>query len=542
MKMFPYQDDSAGFEPDHRIGKAEYVSLAVFLMTVFLFRTFNLQTYDVLSADGTAYGPVGRSFFQSGSFRVFGTISGPVYPFLAGLFDLVLHDLERSLRMVSVLFSTATTGIVYLFARKLFGVKGAVAAAVICASLPFLHDMSGVDIIEPTFTFFLTASAFLLWCAYLRSSAGYSSAAGLLMGVAYLSRSEGFISWFALTFLLIIVAVNTFRRDGMRLPYRIIAPFCVGFMLLFIPYLVYLHAETGIWQLSGKSALNAQVIREYLGKANVDQKFRLGTTGGFDEGKNESLARLFKEEPELMKQNIMNNIKLLPVTLMDAMTWYLLLAVMAAVACAPWTARYLVARGMLIGICSPLVIYLLFFIQPRGFYPYVAFLCIWAGGGISFVDRIVPQVLKRFHISLVITAILLAGFVYVDFPRQKPPYDYNQDGARRDDKHIGLRLKAVLPQKAVLMTRSGRIGFYSERPYVIPPQESFEAILAYAARNGVTHLVVTPQLIGMRPQLEFLFTPVANPGAPFTPPAGMKIVHAGWEPGGLPYLVYQLQR
>jgi hypothetical protein len=90
------------------------------------------------------------------------------------------------------------------------------------------------------------------------------------------------------------------------------------------------------------------------------------------------------------------------------------------------------------------------------------------------------------------------------------------------------------------MTRSGRIGFYSERQYLLPPQESFEAILSYAEKNRVTHLVVTPQLIGMRPQLEFLFRPVIEPGTPFTPPAGMQLVYTGMEPGGLPYLVYQL--
>jgi hypothetical protein len=142
--------------------------------------------------------------------------------------------------------------------------------------------------------------------------------------------------------------------------------------------------------------------------------------------------------------------------------------------------------------------------------------------------------------ALLITAIICSYFLFIDFPRQKPPYEYDQDGGRRDDKHIGQRLNTVLPRDAVLMTRSGRIGFYSERKYVLPPQESFEAILSYAAKNGVTHLVVTPQLIGMRPQLEFLFLPVSRPRASFTPPAGMQLAYSGQEAGGLPYLVYGL--
>jgi hypothetical protein len=303
---------------------------------------------------------------------------------------------------------------------------------------------------------------------------------------------------------------------------------------------VYLHAETGVWQLSGKAGLNAQAIREYLGKATVDQKFKLDSSGGFDGGKRESLGRLFMETPELMKQNIINNVKQLPVAVKDAMTWYLLLATLAALVFMPWNSRFLLARATLAAVCAPIVIYLLFFVQPRGLYPYISFLCIWAGGGISLLERFSIQGLKRWGVPVVVSVLMCAYFLTQDFPHQKPPYDYLQDGGRQADKHIGLRLKSFLPKEAVIMTRSGRIGFYSERVYVLPPQESFEAILEYAQKSKVSHLVVTPQLIGMRPQLEFLFQPVANPAAQFVPPAGLKLVYTGQEPGGLPYLVYSI--
>jgi 4-amino-4-deoxy-L-arabinose transferase-like glycosyltransferase len=523
-----------------KIEKKESVAIALFLLALFLFRIYNLQIYDVISADGTSYGPIGRAFFQTGSFRAFGTISGPVYSFLVGLLDLVLHDLERSLRLVSVVLSTATVGIVYFFARSLFGIKGGVSAALICTSLPFLHGMSGFDIIEPTFGFFLVSSAFVIWIAYLHKSVGFSLVAGLLVGVSYLSRSEGFITWFAISTLLISMAIKTARSDGLKLLSRVVIPFCLGFLVLFMPYLVYLHAETGIWQLSGKNGLNAQVIREYLGKSGPDQKLRLDDKGGFDNGKNESLSRLIKEEPGLMKQNFINNLKQFPIAVAGAMTWYLLAAVIAAIAFAPWSGQYLIARAILIGVCSPMVIYLLFFVQPRGLYPYIAFLCIWAGGGISLLDKVVPTLLRRFHVSLLLIAIIFICFVYADFPRQKPPYQYEQDGARRDDKHIGQRLKTILPVDAIIMTRSGRIGFYSGRQYLLPPQASYAEIMNYAFINKVTHLIVTPQIIGMRPQLRPLFAPLETPFAPFVAPPEVRLIYTGMETGGLPYLVYQL--
>jgi hypothetical protein len=90
------------------------------------------------------------------------------------------------------------------------------------------------------------------------------------------------------------------------------------------------------------------------------------------------------------------------------------------------------------------------------------------------------------------------------------------------------------------MTRSGRVAFYADMPMVIPPQAEPARILEYARKNRVTHLVANIQLMNMRPQLEYLFTPLIQPGTRFIPPTGMEIVHIGEEPGGLPYIVYRL--
>ena len=75
--------------------------LLIFLSLVVTFRIFYLSSYDVLSADGTSYGPIGRSFFKTGDFRDFGYISAPGYSFFVGLLDLLLRDIEQSLRGVS---------------------------------------------------------------------------------------------------------------------------------------------------------------------------------------------------------------------------------------------------------------------------------------------------------------------------------------------------------------------------------------------------------------------------------------------------------
>jgi 4-amino-4-deoxy-L-arabinose transferase-like glycosyltransferase len=520
--------------------RRELVSLVLFLVGVLLFRVYNLQSYDVISADGSSYGPIGRGFFATGSFKNFGITSGPSYSFFVGLFDLLLDDIELSLRLVSVVFSTLTVAVTYLLGRSLFGKSAAWAAGLLCATLPFLHVMSGFDIIEPTFTFFLLAGVLLFWSGYLPLNSMVVAAGGFLLGGAYLCRSEGFIIWFALAVFCAIDSFLRFKKDGMQILSRVLLPFIFGFMLLFLPYLNYLHTETGKWQLSGKTGLNVQAIREYQGKTGPDQKFQLDAQGQFDGGKGESLGRMLREEPDLFWGNLKQNFKKMPSAFMDAMPWYLLLVTLAALMCSPWSRRHLLARALMVSICSPMVIYLLFFVQSRGFYPYVAAMCVWAGGGVTLLERFLPTGWRRWSPALLMTFTLTAYYVYVDVPRPKPPYVYTQDGGRRGDKHIGQRLKSILPRDAFIMTRSGRIAFYSERSFVIPPQEPFEVIMTFAAKNRVTHLIVTDQLINMRPQLEILFTPVVNPGASFVPPPGLKLVYSGQEQGGLPYLVYKL--
>lgn len=527
--------------------RREIGMLMMFIGSVLLFRIYNLGSYDVLSADGTSYGPIGRAFFTSGDFKVFGTLSGPGYSFFVGLLNLFVPDMESSLRLVSVIFSSLTVAVVYCMGRAFYNRQSAIAAALLCATLPFLHGMSGIDITEPTFTFFLLAGTYVFWRSYCAANPWYAAAAGFLMVVSYLTRSEGFITWFALSVFALIDLAMRFRRDGRVLLLRVMIPFWLAFLLFFAPYMVYLHTMTGEWHLSGKAAGNAQVIKSYLGlnKDGVDVKFRFNKAGdGFDVAKGEGLGKLFRENPDVFFFNVRKNISELPGALNGAMPWYLLLAAAAALALFPWQRRDVLARACVVSICSPLLIYILFFVQQRGFHPYVSALCVTAGAGICLTGRLMNKAGlhgKLFSVApLALLAFPLAGYyLYLDFPRQKPPYHYEQDGARRDDKHIGQRLKKILPPDAYIMTRSGRIAFYAEKQFLIPPQESYADIMAYALKNRITHLIVTPQIMAMRPQLQPLFGPIETPFAPFTPPPEVTLIYTGMEPGGLPYLVYQ---
>ena len=395
--------------------------LLLFLGLVIAFRIFNLKSYPVLSADGTSYGPIGRGFFKTGNFEVFGYLSGPGYSFFVGLFDLVLQNIERSLRLVSVIFSSLTVGVVYCMGRALYNRQSAAVAALLCATLPSLHGMSGIDITEPTFTFFLLAGTFLFWKAYTAANPWYAGLAGLLLVIAYLTRSEGFITWFALSAFAVIDLVSSFRQGGKLLLIRVMIPFWILFILLFAPYLVYLRTMTGEWHLSGKAAGNAQVIKSYLGlrPEGVDVKFRFSKNNqyGFDIAKGEGLGKLLREEPKVFFYNIRKNLAEFPAAFNNSMPWYLLLAVAVAFVGMPWKRRDLFTRACFISLCSPMVIYLLFFVQGRGLYPYVSALCVMAGAGICLPGRIVvpdrQEPAGSFSCATSIAGVTVGGLLFL---------------------------------------------------------------------------------------------------------------------------------
>ncbi len=524
-------------------GCNEWQMLGVLLLVTFVYRFYCIRFFDVMSADGTGYALNGKEFFATGDFKSFGTLQPPLYPFFVGLFDLVFHDLEKAARTVSVVFSALTIVPIYLMAREFYGKTAAFCATLLFMTLPFIHGMSGVDITEPTYTFFAFAGSLVFWKAFTGKNPVFFILAGMLLGLAYLARPEGFIVSLVMGVFFIGMGFYVFgAMKGLRKSTLFTGLFWCGFLVMTLPYMAYLHGTTGKWQLSGKTGLNSNIIREYRGQVQGDQHLRLDAQGNLVGGGDATLLDIARKEPDLFWGNIRENLRTLPREFGATFPAYLWPFVLIGLFAYPWRSEHVGIRLLLFSMCAPLALYVLYFIQARGFFAYVPVLLVVAGGGsgkvADWLQHISPRPVGRPAVLLVV-GLLAAYFVYNEWPRPKPPYDYTQDGGRYDDKQIGMRLRTLLPEKAVIMTRSGRIGFYSQRKFDLPPQGSLEEIIAYGRKHGISYLIATIQLLNMRPQLESLYGPLINPGGQFTPPPGLELVHLGQEPGGLPYLVYR---
>jgi len=504
----------------------------------FVVRFYYLQFYDVISADGVSYVTIARDFIAG---RGLGSALHypPFYPILLGLASTVFHDFETAGLAVSIVMGSLLVVPVYLLGAEFFDKRVGTAAAFLSVTWPPLRYWSTAVMSQATYITLLLMAIYCLWIAYRKGAVVPSVLAGAFFAAAHLTRSEAVLVFAAEIGVLVLMTLVQ-KQPARKLGYLVMS--AGVFFLLFSPYLVLLHDLTGKWQLTGKSKIAiADALSEYLGRPDLKHDPSFQELGYLD---------LFRLYPEYIRTNYLKNLAVCWRDMLPLYGW--LLAAVGLVAGA-WNREKIFERLYLLASFSPLaIIVVFFFVGPEYTQAYlpvlflflVNALVVMAAWGVARSGGDEAAGWRRYLGYLPLALALLYGTwnVLQGVPADRDkPYHYERDGGRLDEKHIGQRLKKELPANAVMITRSGRIGFYSERKYLLPPQTDYSGLLKFAKESKVDYLIATPQLLNMRPQLEFLFTPILDPGVPFTPPPELELVAVAQEPGGLPYIVYRFR-
>lgn len=527
------QDDSRS------CNRIDLALLALLALTGLGIRLYFLQFYEVVSADGISYIAIAKDFI-SGRGLAGASHYPPFYPILLGLVSTFCHDFETAGLAVSVVMGSLLVVPVYLLGIEFFDRRVGFAAAILSVTWPTLRFWSTAVMSQATYITLLLLGVYCLWQAYKRSAQLPAVLAGVFFACANLTRSEGVLVLFAgISVLTLFTFIN--RLPPGRLLYVLLT--LAVFFLVCSPYLVMLHELTGKWQLTGKSKIAiADALSEYFGRPDIKHDPAFKELGYLD---------LFRLYPEYIRTNYLKNIATCWRDMLPVYGW--VLAAVGFLAGALFRAKMLERTYLLATFAPLLVIVVFFFIGPEYTQAYlpVLFLCI--GNGLSLVTGWVLKrlsggataggVVRYLRYAPVCLAVIYGAWIVVcAVPADRNlPYHYTRDGGRLDDKRIGQRLDKMLPESAVLMTRSGRIGFYSGRSYQTPPQTDYAGIIDSARKNRTDYLIATVQLLNMRPQLEFLFGPIIDPGRPFTPPPELELVAVSQEPGGLPYIVYRIK-
>jgi 4-amino-4-deoxy-L-arabinose transferase-like glycosyltransferase len=182
----------------------------------------------------------------------------PLYSFFMAVMYKVIPDMEISGTIVSVSFGTLTVIVFYLIGKSVFDRKISFVSSVILALHPYAVRFS-VDIIsESTYFFFFISALGLGFFAIVKRKYYLFALTGISSAFAYLARPEGigiiFIvaGWYILKDCVRIKAVWKEKLVSILI-------LTASFIIISMPYLVFIKKDTGYWHLTKKKNIT-QVV------------------------------------------------------------------------------------------------------------------------------------------------------------------------------------------------------------------------------------------------------------------------------------------
>lgn len=467
------------------------------------------------------------------------TISGspelhytPLFPLLAGAIYRLTGNPELGSSFWYVLLGSLVCVPVYRIARRLYGSKVAVIAAVLTAVFPGLSSavLYWGTMTEPLFILLVYSALWAGLNAFDTDEPWRYGVVGALLSLAYLARPEG-IMWFG---AFLGLALLRWAASGRLIRWRVLAHLAVyvaAFLLVATPYATFMYRQTGKMMATGKLSITYEIGEAMLERDPVlydEVTTSLDSSGEilwwsnrrFDRG----ILDYFVEDPGKFVTRIWRNTQRMwsYVFAWNIFPQFLLAPLMLGWFRQPWTRRRMTYESILWCGVLPVGSFLPFHVEVRFFSPAFPALMIWLAAGLwavgawlvetvshwRFGDDTEPDAARRellvswqnvVVISLFVLIMAYLGFTHVrTITRGMNDLSYSH-------KVVGLWLQEHAPQDAAIMSRDLAISLYAERGFVASPRADYAAYLDYARRKGASYLVVDEhELLVLRPYLSFL--------------------------------------
>lgn len=239
--------------------KSVYRQILFLLLIATAVRLVYWHFCPLIAPDGIEYIKLSKLYFSknitenldAGSFHSM-IYNHPLYPALLGFLNLVIIDKVELLgKVISLVCGLALVLIVYLFTCNIYSKKEGFYAGAIVAFFPEIAFYSQRVLTESLYIFLSTLGVYLGWRALKLYKTKYFIFASLSFAMAYLTKPEGFICF--LVFLFLMLFSRLFTADisfkNIIKSYMIVT---IIFCCFAVPYIAFLHCETGRWTLSGK--------------------------------------------------------------------------------------------------------------------------------------------------------------------------------------------------------------------------------------------------------------------------------------------------
>lgn len=484
-------------------------------------------TDDAPASDETAYLQSGMSLLDGDGFTRGGRPElhfPPLLPFLLGVVHKLVGDPHTASVVVTLVAGTVVIVPLALLARRLagprVGARAGIAAAWVAAVLPGLAIMPALRGTgsEAVYTLVVVAATWVALAAAAhdgRSRLALTAVAGLLVGMAYLTRPEGLFLVVPLGLAVAWPSLRPLRRrwrarregepsaGGRREVAALLgtaAAFGLPVLLCVAPYAAFLHTHTGQWSLTAKTqdvsieAWHAVARADRLTRDSI--LYQLDETGLRFEDERTSLPELARDDPAGYAAILKTNLGELGSI---AAGWSLVpLPVSALAIWGAWSRRR--AGGtyvaLAVGLLPPATAVVAFFVQPRYLVLGVAMATALAGVGVATVShRWRPLV----AVGAVVVALVPSIQGFDGHAGWGHPADFT------DQRLAGEWIAEHTDPEDRVVTRSMVVDFYAERPTVALPYAELPQVLAYARHYGARYVVADSAHIGrFRPQLRML--------------------------------------
>jgi len=454
---------------------------------------FGLRLYAVLMAKGIAidsagYGFIARDFLKGDFIRGLSWPLHPLYPLLISLIAPDAAHVEIAGRFISLLWGTVTLMPLYYLVKGAMGQKEAIFTALFYTFHPYLVTYSGMLLTEATYWGLLVLSVYFFWTGLKSGKAWRMLLSGSFLGLSYLTRPEGigyvlvYLGWIAVEGVL---AKKWFKK-GVLAGILILSAFT-----FVIPYVIYIHHETGQWFFSKK----AVGIQAQLFKTGIEDAY--------------FLKGIEQQEPKKNNSTIIvvtrNMVRYLP-----SVVYYYLRAY--HVSLWPFLIFGLIrVRQKVIPyelFIASLVLFHLFSLsifipsEMRFSVPVISLSLLWAGAGVLEMKRRLATFSLEKPGKWIAWLIILALLIQI-------PQSFIPERAHRAyQKEIGLWLKDNTPENTTIMSSSPIEVFYAERefiplPFGVPtaegPGKSYEEVIHYARQKRVRFILVDQYTNEMNP-------------------------------------------
>jgi 4-amino-4-deoxy-L-arabinose transferase-like glycosyltransferase len=454
------------------------------VLLLLLGMTFALRLYAVLMAQGiaydsAAYGFMARDFLKGDFIKGLSSPAHPFYPFLIFLFSPDTTHVEIAGRFISLFFGTFIILPLFYLVKEAIGQKEAIFSALFYSFHPYLVTYSGMLLTEATYWGLLILSVYFFWTGLKKEKVWRMMLSGFFLGLAYLTRPEGI--GYVLVYLIWIVVDGGLKKRWLK-KFILMGGLILTVFIFVIPYIIYIHQETGQWLIS-KKAVNAQSI--FL-KKSVE-----GGNPPKDIEQNKPAKNNFK-----ILRITQNIVKYLPFVIYHYLRayhfslWLFLFFGLIRVR------RKVIAYELFL---ASLVLFHLFSISTfnpstiRFSVPVVPLSLFWAGAGILEIKRYLEKIKMQNSGKVIFLFIVLV--ILIQLPQSLKP----ERGHRVLQKKVGLWLQQNTPREAIIMSNSPQETFYADREFMMLPQgistpgnpgKSYREIIYYAKTKGVRYILV----------------------------------------------------